>query len=103
MKIEKESTNHSEKTIAIWKNAVSEATDPDEPSRATLADLYNNLMLDNHLASVIDSRILFAQRSKFKFVDATGNENKELSELFERPWFDNLIYKVIFSFFPHKR
>ena len=99
MKIEKESINHSEKTIEIWKSAVSEATDPDEPNRETLADLYNNLMLDNHLASVIDSRILFAQRSKFKFVDSAGNENKEMSELFERPWFDDLIKKVLFSKF----
>lgn len=99
MELEKQSVNHSEQSITIWKNAVSMATDPEEPDRTDLADLYNNLMLDNHLASVIESRILFCQRSKYKFVDASGKENKEISKLFERPWFDSLIYKVLFSIF----
>jgi len=87
------------KTLQQWKMAVSAATDPDNPDRTALAELYENLMLDNHLASVIDSRILFAQRSAFKFVDAKGNENKEISMLFERPWFEELIYLVLFSRF----
>src|SRR5690606_6743046 len=50
-----------------------------------------NLMLDNHLASIIDTRILFCQRSPFKIVTEKGDENEELSWLFERTWFEEFI------------
>jgi hypothetical protein len=88
-----------EQTIKKYKNAISEATDRDSPSRSALSELYDNLKLDNHLGSVIDTRILFCQRSAFKFVNDSDKENKELSWLFERPWFEELIYKVIYSRF----
>lgn len=91
--------NLREQTLREWKNAVASATDPETPDRVQLAELYDNMMIDNHLASVVESRILFCQRSKFKLVDANGTESQELSKLFERPWFDELIYKVLFSKF----
>lgn len=84
-------------TLKQWKAAIAAATDPDSPDFTQLADLYRNLMLDSHLASLIDSRILFVQRSAFKLVNDKDEENKELSWLLERPWMDDLIRLVLYS------
>lgn len=87
------------KSLKDWQSAITLATDRDEPQFADLNNLYNNLLLDNHLSSVIDSRILFCQRSPFKIVDEKGNENSELSYLFERTWFEDFVRLVLMSRF----
>jgi hypothetical protein len=87
------------KEIKDWKNAVMAATDPENPRRGELMRFYQNLLLDNHLASVIDTRILRVQRSSFKLVDDKGNENEELKQLLERPWFEDLIRLILMSRF----
>lgn len=97
--IEYEATQMAAKSLKDWKDAITLASDPKEPNWQQLADLYENLLLDNHLASIIDSRILFTQRSKFKLVDESGKENPDISWLFERPWFRDLIKLVIMSQF----
>lgn len=86
-------------TLAKWKSAVGSATDPENPDWTALYDLYYNLLLDNHLASVIQSRILFVQRSKFRLVNEAGEEDTALTALMERPWVDELIYKVLYTRF----
>ena len=87
------------KEIADWKRGVIEATDPDNPRRGTLMRFNKSLMLDNHLASVIDTRILRVQRSSFKVVNEKGEENEDLKYLLERPWHDELIRLCLFSKF----
>lgn len=87
------------KELRDWISAVAIATDRDDPQFGMLSDLYQNLLLDNHLSSLIDSRILYCQRSKFKIIDDKGNENKELTFLFERPWFEELIRLILLSRF----
>lgn len=83
------------KTLDDWKNAVYLATDRTEPNRAPLKELYDNMDLDLHLTSVIESRIAFTQRNPFKIVSNTGEENKDLSWLFERTWFEEFIEYVL--------
>jgi hypothetical protein len=87
------------KEIKDWKMGVMAATDPDDPRRGNLMRFYQSLMLDNHLASVIDTRILRVQRSSFKLLDDNDNENYELKALLERPWFEDLIRLVLLSRF----
>jgi hypothetical protein len=87
------------KEIKDWKTGVMAATDPENPRRGNLMRFYEALMLDNHLASVIDTRILRVQRSSFKLLDAKGEENYELKELLERPWFEDLVRLVLLSRF----
>lgn len=86
-------------TLNEWKLAITMATDPEEPDRSALYTLIKNLMLDNHLASVIDSRILYCQRSPFKIVNEKGEENLELTWLFERTWFEDFIRYTLLSRF----
>lgn len=87
------------KQLRDWITAVSIATDRENPQYSLLADLYRNLLLDNHLSSLIDSRILYCQRSPFKIIDDKGNENEELTYLFERPWFEEIIRLILISRF----
>lgn len=78
-------------TLNEWKMAIMSATDPEEPDFQYLEKLIKNLMLDNHLSSIIDSRILFCQRSPFEIVNDSGEENEELTKLFERTWFEEFL------------
>lgn len=86
-------------TMKEYKTAILMATDPDEPDKTPLKNLIKALLLDNHLVSAIDSRILFCQRSPFKIVNEKGDENKELSWLFERTWFEEFIRLTLLSRF----
>lgn len=97
--LEREAVTLQAQTLAEWKSAVAMATDPDNPDRSYLQRLYDNLLLDNHLASVIDSRILFCQRSPFKIVNEKGEENAELSWLFERTWFEDFVKNTLMARF----
>lgn len=94
-------TSYREQDVDRWTRAIMAATDPDNPTRGELMRFYQNLMLDDHLASTIDSRILRVKRASFKFVDnKTGEiENEELKKLFERPWFDDMVQIVLSSIF----
>ncbi len=85
--LQREAESMQAQTLAEWKMAISSATDPENPDRTALDRLYKNLRLDNHLESVIDSRILYCQRCPFKIVDEAGNEVEDVSLLLERTWF----------------
>lgn len=95
--IEKTGKTVQAQNLKSYIDAVALATDPDNPDRSLLQNLYENLMLDNHLRSLIESRILFSQRSPFKLVNEKGEEDKEASKLLERPWHEEMIYWVLFS------
>lgn len=85
------------KTLEDWRTAVLLASDSNYPNRLFLYQLYQNLKLDNHLVSVIESRILHSQRSNFKIVNDKGDENEDLSWLFQRSWFEDFISLTLWS------
>ncbi|HCY81529.1 MAG TPA: hypothetical protein DHV22_07995 [Xanthomarina gelatinilytica] len=97
--LEYEAETMQAQTLKEWKQAIAMATDPEEPNRQYLEKLYKNLLLDNHLSSIIDSRILYCQRSPFKIVNEKGDDNEELSYLFERTWFEDFIKYTLMSRF----
>lgn len=97
--IKRASTLFAPKTLNDWKNAVALATDSENPSFLFLAELYDNLKLDSHLVSVIESRIHRVLRSKFVFVNEAGDEVPEVKALFERPWFEEFVTESLWSKF----
>ena len=99
LKIAGSGMNLQRKGLKEWKIALAVASDPENPDFSLLEDLYQNLMLDAHLMSVIDSRILKIQQSKFKIVDATGKENEDLSKLLETKWFEDFIRFAVMTIF----
>ncbi len=82
-----------------WKNAVSAATDPEYPAKTALWQFYDNLLLDNHLRSCIDTRIAYVKKKPFKLIDDQGVEHPEETWLLERPWMEQLIQLAIMSKF----
>lgn len=97
--IKRSSALFQPKTIKDWKNAIALATDPDNPSFLYLAELYQNLLLDSHTTSVIESRIYRVLRSKFVIINESGDEVPEVKVLFERPWFEQFLKQVLMSKF----
>jgi hypothetical protein len=93
----RQATLYDAQEIINWKRGVMAATDPDNPRRGILMRFYKSLMLDNHTASVIDTRNLRVQRSSYKLVNEKGVENENLKVLLERPWHDQLKYLALFS------
>lgn len=97
--LEYEAETMQAQTLKEWKQAIAMATDPEEPNRQYLEKLYKILRLDNHLSSIIDTRILYCQRAPYKLVNEKGVENEELSQLFERTWFEDFIRLTLLSRF----
>lgn len=79
------------KSIKDWKNALASATDFQNPNLSLLSDLYDNLLLDSHVRSVIETRILRVARSPFNLVNQNGEPQEEATALLIKPWFDACI------------
>jgi len=93
----------AEKSLLDWKRGIASATDPDNPDWSILAGLHENLLIDDHLESVIESRIAYTKRSAIKFVNTKKVENPEITELFERPWYEELVEIVVGHRFKGRR
>jgi hypothetical protein len=89
----------SVQTIKKWKDALTLAQLAENANRKPYIELCDSILLDSHLASVIESRVLKIKQSKFKLVDASGKSDAEISKLFEQPWFNSFIYHAIMAKF----
>lgn len=89
--IEPQSPAMSRVDIGKWKLALQAAQNVDSPNRNQLYEVFDNIMIDNTLTSIIDTRILKAVQSKFMIYDKEGNPDLEAKELFEREWFNKFI------------
>ncbi len=98
-KVKKSNTFFVPKEIKDWNDAVSLATDPERPSLLFLSELYENLMLDAHFMSVMESRILRVVRSKWDLVTESGDTNPDVKNLLEQPWFETFLYQTVMSKF----
>lgn len=75
--------------VATYQRAVGSALNPEDPNRIPLLDIYDKIENDNHLTSIVETRIQRLLRSKFRIVTEKGETNDELTELLERPWFED--------------
>ncbi|MEO7977763.1 DUF935 family protein [Flavobacterium sp.] len=89
----------SVQTIKKWKDALTLAQLPENANRKPYVELCESILLDSHLASVIETRVLKIKQSKFKLVDASGKANPEINKLFEQPWFNSFIYHATMAKF----
>lgn len=93
--LKREANSIAKKNLRDWKLAVASATDPENPEFLLLDKLYKNLMLDGHLMSAIDSRILRIQHSSFLFKDKSGKVVEEAAKLLKASWFEDFIRMAI--------
>jgi hypothetical protein len=87
------------KSIKDWKNALASATDFQNPNLALLSDLYDNLLLDSHVRSVMETRVLRLARSPFNLVNQNGEIQEEAKALLLRPWFDTCLRQRLWKEF----
>lgn len=100
--------NYDPETMAVkslddWKLSILMATNQDDPNFLYWYQLIQNLMLDNHLVSVIESRIAHSQRSNYKLVNDNGDENPDITWMFQRTWFEEFIYIALMSKFQGRK
>lgn len=74
-----------------WKIADLAARNVEYPDLVPLYRVYDNIMIDLDLTSVIETRTLKVQQTKYNIVNKNGEPNDEAKKLFERKWFRDFI------------
>jgi len=80
--------------IAKWRRAMIFA-ESIQGNRVDLYDLYEDILLDGHLSSVIEKRINAVKRAAFSFTNADGTSNDELNKFVDTLAFETLITEII--------
>ena len=91
----RQAINLSAKQISNYTSAIMAATDPDNPRRGDLMRVNQSLMLDLHLRSCIENRILPVQCAPVKLVDNNENEDRGALKLLKKPWFLDAVRFVL--------
>lgn len=77
---------HWQADISNYMRAVTEAERVDFPNRVKLYDLYDTILLDTHLSSVIEKRKSAVLSSRIEF-SRNGKPDEKIGELLSSPWF----------------
>ena len=99
-KIIASNTARARKDISSWRNALQQAENVYDPRRILLYNLYEELVLDAHLSSEIQKRILAVRGTSFSIYGLNdGTANTEKTHLLKKPWFYEFIDMAIESIF----
>ncbi|HTF18149.1 MAG TPA: DUF935 family protein [Chryseolinea sp.] len=97
--------DRSRKTIQAWVSAHIRAElqringQIQVPIKKPLQDIYDSILLDPHLSSVIQQRKSKVLGEEFAVMDDRGNIDDELTKLFSKQWFNKLQEAIIDSKF----
>lgn len=89
---------HRSVDMQDWQVAYNMATNVLRPDRTRLMDLYDSILVDSHLASTMESRVLRVQRSRFRLVKG-GQAQPDLLPLLQQQWFEDFLQYVAESAF----
>jgi phage gp29-like protein len=84
--------------INKWRTALRSAESITSPRRDALYDLYNDIMLDAHLAAVIQKRKTSVLNSMVQFV-RDGDVDEDINIQIDSPWFRRFISDLIDTIF----
>lgn len=74
--------------IAKWKQAIDAARSATNPRRRSLYELYESIVLDGHLLSVMNKRSMAITNKRITFVDKDGAIDESIKEsVTDTPWF----------------
>jgi phage gp29-like protein len=100
IKLEQEFKDRSRKDINKWRDALETAEAPDNPRWVDMQDIIDELLLDAHLASVIDLRKSATLNNRFYVVNKTDySQDDELSALLNHSWFYQFIEYTLDAIF----
>lgn len=84
--------------IADFTSSVRSFENVDYATRYKLYDLYSDILMDTHLSSVIDKRVLAVLASPIEF-NRNGKVDEGIMEQIKSPWFRNFIKDVMMAKF----
>jgi len=82
---------HRSVDMQDWEVAKNMARNLLRPDRARLMDLYDSILVDSHLASAMESRVLRVVRSKYRLENAKGEAQPQLLPMLEQQWFEDFL------------
>lgn len=85
--------NRKSADIALWRRAIRQA-ESRGGSRVALYDLYHEILLDGHLQSVVEKRLLAVANADWEFVDADGEPIDEVNEWIDTHHFEELVREI---------
>ena len=85
--------------IALWKTGIDEFEDVDNPVSEDLIRVYNDVVLDAHLAAILAARKSKTISKEFKFVSESGEEVPETTKIFKTQWFNKVMSLALDSNF----
>lgn len=99
-KIISEFKDRNRAEIKKWRQALTLATNPDNPKQYILQDLYDNLEADGHYIAQRNLRKAATQSNSYSIQDrAKGTEIPEKTALFNESWFFDFIDMALDSIF----
>jgi SPP1 gp7 family putative phage head morphogenesis protein len=84
---------HRSMDMADWTVAKNMALNAYRPDRTRLLDLYDSILVDSHLASTMESRVLRVVRSRYRLVKG-DKPQPELAHMLEAQWFEDFLQYV---------
>ncbi|MGA0556542.1 phage portal protein family protein [Larkinella sp. VNQ87] len=90
--------DRSRKTLDTWKTALLSAESILNPNRQQLYNLYEDIILDEHLTSVMDQRRMNLTNTTLTF-GQDGKENKAITRLIDTEAFEQLLEHIVDSRF----
>lgn len=92
IKIVENFKDNSRKDIDKWRRALMASQNIDDPKFNLYHDLVDDLITDGHLQSQIQMRKLSTLNTDYRIINRkTGEENQDLSFIFQQQWFFNFI------------
>jgi SPP1 gp7 family putative phage head morphogenesis protein len=73
--------------VGKWRAALDQAENVYFPNRTDLLNIYADLVLDPHLSSVMETRLINVLSRPFKLQNEAGEENTKATRLLKKPWF----------------
>lgn len=89
-------TTRKSQDIGNWRDAMRSA-EATVPRRVELYDLYEDILLDAHLRSVVEKRLMAVTNIEWTFSDAEGNEIEQLAEWCDTPDFERIVREILNS------
>lgn len=77
--------------IADWQSAIRSAESVTRPRRLRLLELYQNILSDAFLFSLINKRTLACLSDPILFLNDDRSVNDEVSELLQQTWFSHIV------------
>jgi len=90
-RITRSQLQRSKQDIGIWRSAINQSESAMNPKRTELIKTFKDVVLDAHLSSLIQTRILKVVGHDFSVVDSDGEIDIEKTKLFRDEWFEKFV------------